>query len=75
MTRAVDFTYTISFLPDSEDGPIFTATVKEFPDVATFEDYPTQAYWMAVDAVEGLLAMGEDMGHNTPRPISILSKR
>ncbi len=68
MTRAIDYTYTITYLPDSEDGPIFRATVKEFPDVSTFEDFPTQAFWMAVDAVEGLLEMAKEMGHDTPKP-------
>lgn len=63
----LDYTYTIKRVV-TEDGPKFRCTVKEFPDAVTYGDYPSQSYWLAVDAVEGLIDLAKEMKHDYPKP-------
>lgn len=63
----LNYRYTIQRAV-TEDGSTFRCTVKEFPDVVCYGDHPSQVYWLAVDAVEGLVALAEEMGHDYPKP-------
>ncbi len=46
---------------------MYRARVKEYPDVECWGHFPDQAYWLAVDAVEGLAVLAIEMDHNYPR--------
>jgi antitoxin HicB len=61
--------YKIALQEVSIDGDDYVeATVAEFPDVAIYEQDPSVAYDLAVETVEGLIEMAEDMGHPIPKP-------
>ncbi len=61
--------YKITIQKIEIDGELyFEATVKEFPDVAVFEDDASTAYALALETIEGLIEMAEDMGHQIPQP-------
>lgn len=47
---------------------LFEATVLEFPDLAVYEANADDAYTMALEMIEGLIAMAEDMNHPIPTP-------
>lgn len=40
----------------TEDGLLFVGRVASFPDVATYSEYPGEAYWLVVDVVRALNA-------------------
>ena len=61
------YSITIQYKP-TEDGLLYVGTVKEFPDVATYDLSPTKAYWLVVDAIEGLIRLAQKMGHKWPAP-------
>ena len=42
----------------TEDGVLFVGTAVNFPDVATFSEFPTEAYWLVVDAIRSLKSEG-----------------
>ncbi len=46
----------------------FTAMVDDFPDVECYGRHPGEVYWQVVDAIEGLIALAEEMGHKHPLP-------
>ena len=61
--------YKIALQEVTLDGETFVeATVKEFPDVAVYEESADQAYAVALETVESLIEMAEEMGHQVPMP-------
>lgn len=65
MTEGIEYNITVGF---HVGLGCFQATVEEFPDVCSYGRFPGEVYWKAVDAVEGLIALAEDMGHEFPSP-------
>ena len=59
MNDGTHYTITISF-EHTEDEWLYVARVAAYPDIESYGRYPTEAYWLAVDAIEGLLALADE---------------
>ncbi len=68
------YSITIQYRP-TEDGLLYVGTVKEFPDVATYSLYASDAYWLVVDAIEGLVRLAQKMDHKWPAPGTVSTGR
>ena len=55
---------------ETEDGLLYEGTVHELPDVLTLGDTYSEAYELAIDAIEGLADLAAEMGHSFPVPSS-----
>jgi len=42
---------------ETEDGFLFVGRTDAYPDVASFCEHPSEAYWLVVDAIRGLRDM------------------
>jgi len=61
--------YTVTVKRVVEDGErLFKATVKELPHLAEFGDSHEEVYERAIDAINALRNMAEEMGHKFPSP-------
>lgn len=73
MSNAQQYTYVLNYDPSADIGERHEATCVEFPDVIAYGTESTEAYWMAVDAVRGLIALAEEMGDDIPNPTNSCS--
>ena len=62
--------YNIVIQKSNVDGEtLFSARVKELPDVEVFEASAEAAYASALEAITALAGLAEEMGHQFPAPI------
>lgn len=63
-------TYAITVQLVNEDGEaFFEATIKEFPDIACYGETHSEAYDLAIDAIETSFTLLEECGTEIPAPI------
>lgn len=67
MINPADYTITVKRIAEG-DGFVFRATVKELPHLVEFADTYTEAYELALDAIESLAEAAKEEGREFPTP-------
>lgn len=69
MINPADYTIVVKRVP-ADGEHVFRATVKELPHLAEYANSFTEAYELAVDAIETLFAAANEEGRDFPAPIA-----
>lgn len=65
MTIAYNYNVVVRRIA-SENGTMFEARVREFPDLTEYADTPQEAYELAIDAINTVVEVFEEKGKSLP---------